>query len=127
MSDFNNRGEGETSLATICAAIDKDAAEAWEKYTGDAPQSLEAIPPHLRGGLVRYVLLGIKTGSFLQAVIENDFCSASIRADDISGRFSRELARFIYNEMPTGAWGSNAKMKEWIAEGGLLGKRDTIK
>ncbi|MBB6228318.1 flagellar motor switch protein FliG [Polymorphobacter multimanifer] len=47
-----------------------------------AAANMSTIPERLRGGLVRYIVKGIPTGHFLQAVISNDLREACARADE---------------------------------------------
>lgn len=42
-------------------------------------------------------------GDFLTAVVENDFCEAVFRADDVNRRALHLYALFLYNHLP-GDW-----------------------
>lgn len=74
------------------------------------------VPEHLRSGLVCYLLHHIPPGHFLTAVLENDLMEAMGRADELSlvGLFS--LVSFLYNDAPSGAWGSPAKVRAWLTD-----------
>lgn len=73
------------------------------------------IPPHLHDGLLRYVFDRIRTGSFLQAVLENDLVGASRRADPTSGYAATAIATWLDTYAPDGSWGSRANVEAWIA------------
>ena len=77
----------------------------------------ERLPPHLQGGVQRYIEQGIPPGGFLTAVITNDLFLAISHADNISLAALPEIVRFFYNETPTMCWGTEEKMKAWIKTG----------
>lgn len=60
-----------------------------------------------------YVEEGISPGSFLKAVLANDFMGAVGRADSSNGELLREWAMFVYNYLPTDCWGSYERVNEW--------------
>ncbi len=60
-----------------------------------------AIPSRFAGGLARYVLHRIPTGSFLRAILMNDLTEAVGRADDQAAPYIVDLTRVIYNYVPT--------------------------
>lgn len=71
------------------------------------------IPEHCRGGMKRYIEHGILPGSFLQAIICNDLVGAAGKADDINVFCLINYANFLYNHMPSEAWGSKERMLAW--------------
>lgn len=75
------------------------------------------VPEHLHDGLIRYLAHRIQPGGFLMAVLENDLAGALNRADGTSRAGLVEIGRFLYNDVPQGAWGSPAKVAAWLAEG----------
>ena len=75
------------------------------------------LPPHLQGGVRRYIEKGIPPGDFLTAVITNDLFLAIGHADDTSLAALRDIVRFFYNEVPSKCWGTPEKMKTWIKAG----------
>ena len=81
----------------------------------ETPDYLQ-IPYHLRDGMRRYLEDGILPGSFLTACLENDFVEATVRASGSSAQYLKEIAQFIYNEIPEPAWGSKSKMEKWMAD-----------
>lgn len=80
------------------------------------------IPEHMRGGIERYVRAGIRPGDFLLAVFRDEFSEAVLRADFANERLLREYALFLHSGIiPDQAWGSRAKVDDWIKRGGELG------
>ena len=62
---------------------------------------------------------GCYPGSFVTGMLENDLKAAFGRFDSVNVDSAlpemRDLFKFIYNELPSGAWGSKDKMDEWHA------------
>ena len=81
----------------------------------------DTIPEHVYHGLRRYFEFGGRTGSFLEAVLSNDFSSAVLRSDAINAYNLRNFACFLLNEAPRGSWGSPEAYESWVAQGGLRG------
>ena len=77
----------------------------------------ERLPPHLQGGVQRYIEQGIPPGGFLTAVITNNLLLAILHADSISLAALPEIVRFFYNEGPAQSWGTDEKMKWWMKTG----------
>lgn len=74
------------------------------------------VPPHLTDGIVRYLRDGVAPGGFLMAALRNDLVSAVSRADAESLAGLRHLVSFIFNDMPSDAWGSPEAVNDWLAE-----------
>ena len=74
------------------------------------------IPERMMGGIKRYVEHGIPPGSFLTAVICNDFVRACETADDENMRNLPAYANYFYWGVPGRAWGSKEKMDAWMRE-----------
>ena len=79
---------------------------------------------HMRGPLLRYLVLGIQPGSFLTAALSNNFVEAFTRADEDNTNAMRNWAYIIYSEIPTGAWGSEEKVHNWVERYGLAGVQE---
>ena len=74
------------------------------------------IPRALHDGLVRYLVDGIRPGSFLAAVLENDLREAVTRANPVENFLTLpSLVRFLFNEAPAHAWGSPERVTVWSA------------
>lgn len=81
-----------------------------------------SIPENILEPLIAYTETGRPTGGFLEAVLSNDFMDAMKRGDEQSLRAIRAIATFVYMEIPSNAWGSREKVREWIAEGRARGE-----
>lgn len=77
------------------------------------------VPEHCAYSLCNYFWGDNRPlGGFITAVLENDLCKASLKADDTNYKRLRNYARFIYNVAPDNAWGSPEKVKAWLERGG---------
>ncbi len=92
----------------------KDTPEA---VYPDYPIHWENCPESVLGGLQRYVLKGIRTGGFLEAVLTNDLIATFSRADETNRECLGETIKFIYYELPSQCWGSPEKYTHWIQFG----------
>ena len=63
--------------------------------------------------ILKFYYEGYPLGSFLTAVVHNNFINACCLADDINVRALPLYARFLYNKVPSGymqkAWGDKEK------------------
>lgn len=82
----------------------------------------KGLPSRMWGGMARYLFEGVPPGHFLTAVIENDLREAVARADEENRTLLYEYVLFLYNDCPSGCWGSQAKVTDWLERGGLNGK-----
>lgn len=69
--------------------------------------------------LERYLRKGIPTGSFLRALLANDFMEACGRADDLNLANLPAYAAYMYNELPGNCHGSYEIVDAWTKQGGL--------
>ena len=83
------------------------------------------ISPHMWGALDRYLEHGIPPGSFLEAVLANDFLGAAGRVDENNGLCLNDWARVVFNELPQRAHGSRERIGDWINSGGFVGQGQT--
>jgi len=83
--------------------------------------SYEKLPPHMRDGARRWVEQGIPGGSFMNAVMRNDFLASFGCADEANTYAMRNWAMWLYNDAPSGCHGSPAKVAAWEAHRGLAG------
>ena len=74
-----------------------------------------SCPCDIVESLQRYVDHGVPTGSFLQAVLENDLKESFARADDDNRDALFEIVNHCYNEIPGNCWGSPEKVEAWLA------------
>ena len=71
------------------------------------------IPEYMWSGLIYYILWGIQPGSFLSAVLQGNLRAAAMYADNVNKGLLYEYVYFLYNEAPTGSWGSDAAFAQW--------------
>jgi len=100
--EYHNLAAEEGELAAYAQATSLDWA-----------QHLYALPPRMRGGLVRWVLFGIRPGDFLCAVLSNDLMAALGRADDVNKNLLWEVGLFLHNGCPGECWGSRDLFNNW--------------
>ena len=79
------------------------------------------IPEHMREGMKDYIEKGQAPGSFLSAVLCNDFMTAAARADHINLNALVKYIHFLYNEAPAGCHSSESNFKAWMEHRGLSG------
>ena len=64
---------------------------------------------------------GKPVGGFVTAVLENNLVQAICYADEDNLRDIVEITKWVYQEMPGGAWGSPSKVRGWRDNGGAEG------
>ena len=74
------------------------------------------IPIEAKESLDRYVKNRISTGGFLRACLANDFMEAVGRADVVNIHYLRDIASYIYNDMPISSHGSYEIVDNWLKE-----------
>ncbi len=84
------------------------------------------LPEHMRGPVRDYLEKGWEPGSFLKAILSNDFVSAAGAADAVNASLLYNYAKFLVMEMPSSSWGSRDVVKSWCACGGLVGLADRV-
>ena len=75
---------------------------------------IPAIPAHTKAALDRYVNDRIMPGGFLTAVLSNDLFGAVAHADRSNLEALTEIVKYVYNELPSGCWGSKDIMWRWV-------------
>lgn len=76
-------------------------------------QGYESIPEHTKMALRMYVEEGYMPGGFLTAVLCNDLFRAVDHADSENAAALVQIVKFIYNRVPSNAWGSAANMRAY--------------
>lgn len=71
------------------------------------------VPMHIHGGIIRYIVSGIRPGDFLSAVICNDLRESFGRADEENRDALFYIVEWFYNHAPAPCWGSDEKMYQW--------------
>ena len=80
----------------------------------------DMLPEHMQGGARRYIEHGIRPGSFLCAVLENNLTGAFGHADSTNRPLIATVyVEWLHWEIPAPAWGSPAKVALWIEQGGM--------
>lgn len=71
------------------------------------------VPESVQDGLVDYITQGVRPGSFLEAVIDNDLREACGRADLVNRRLVYEIVTFMHNHAPAQCWGREDACRDW--------------
>ena len=69
--------------------------------------------------LLNYKEHGIPMGDFLYAVLTNDLLSAFMCADEQNAMDMREIALFVYENLPAISHGTPQRVKNWMRQGGM--------
>jgi len=72
------------------------------------------IPGYMQESLLRYMTQGCPVGNFLACVLMNDLRGAVAHADVANKRNLAAYVQFLYNNAPTGCWGSVENYHNWI-------------
>ena len=81
-----------------------------------APIDYSGLPLHMQDAMERYMEHGIEPGSFLSAVLCNDFMNAVWRADEFNLEVLGVYARWLYQKAPPASFGSIKKFRSWVKE-----------
>lgn len=84
----------------------------------------DRLPAHMQDGARRYIEQGIPPGSFLLAVLENNFTRAVSGADEINRQHLQDWAHWLIWDIPSAAWGSRSKVNAWMSHNGLEGHNE---
>ena len=82
-------------------------------FSFDDPRCYDLIQPHIRIAIDAWAETGCPVGHFLTAVLSNNLIDAVGQADEMNLRALPAIVAYIYNEIPSGCWGSPEKVKEW--------------
>lgn len=90
--------------------------------TGGGPfyRDSQNIPPEMKASIDAHVMTGKPTGSFLQAVLENDLKTAVVKADESNYLLLGAIVGYCCNEIPVICWGSEDAVAAWRRKGGWL-------
>ena len=75
------------------------------------------LPDHTKASIDRYVNQRAAPGGFLSAVISNDLVGAVSTADNKNLDGLPAAVSYLYNECPSGCWGSPEKYHDWLSGG----------
>jgi hypothetical protein len=72
------------------------------------------IPAITKDTMDRYANNGYPMGHFLTAVFSNDLVGAVNHADEQNLGNLKLIVQYMYNQLPSGCWGSKEAVKAWI-------------
>lgn len=111
------------SRAMLAQRIDMDPVRVYRSALGDEwAGELAKLPAHMQPGIVRYVLLGIRPGSFLCAVFANERELAEVKADYINRPLLGAYQHFTIWGCPSPCHGSSDNVRTWCEAGGVVGR-----
>ena len=79
---------------------------------------------YMAEGMQRYIEHGVRGGSFMHALLQNDLRKAVENADGQNLEALAAWVRWLYNYAPSACWGSMLKVQAWEDSGGLFGMRE---
>lgn len=72
------------------------------------------VPSHTRVAIEDYLIRGYSPGSFVSAVMANDFVRAATSCDHINRESLTHIARWVFSSAPSSAWGSRQIVQDWL-------------
>lgn len=66
------------------------------------------------GSLERCLNYGIMPGGFLTACLQSDLKEAFARADHFNSSNMKNIVGYLYNDIPSTAWGSPEAVNAWL-------------
>lgn len=72
------------------------------------------VPTRVVDTLALYVKHGCEPGGFLYAVLSNNLAEAVAHGDTGNLAALADITKFVYNEIPSEAWGSQNKVNAWL-------------
>lgn len=107
---------------TIFEDIGRDPVAAFIQHTGASIDTeLQNLPTLTQEGIARYVICGVKPGSFLLAVFAGERTIAEHKADHLNKPLLMKYFAFVETECPRDCHGSSDKVRAWVERGGVLG------
>lgn len=82
----------------------------------------DMIPENAMETLRAYIDRGRRPGGFMEAVLSNNLSEAVARADERHMIAIPAIVFFLYNEAPSGCWGTPERVRDWMHSGGLDGR-----
>lgn len=90
---------------------DEDSMTDYEPVRGRHTEP--TCPEHTKLAIDNWVQKGWWPGSFVEAVLQNNLFEAIAYADDINRVSLVGITRYVYNDIPSPAWGSRETMLHW--------------
>lgn len=72
------------------------------------------VPDHTRQSFEDYLLRGLPPGSFMSAVLRNDFVAAVCHADHVNREHLPGIAKWMLNHAPSISWGNEQAVRDWV-------------
>lgn len=74
------------------------------------------VPEHMWTGIENYIVHGFLPGSFMEAILCNDFFSAVCRADSINSKHLPDIGFWILQNLPGHSYGSPEIINNWAKD-----------
>lgn len=74
------------------------------------------VPTHTQKSFEDYIIHGYPPGSFIYAVLRNDFVMAASKADHVNAECLQDIARWLINVPPLACWRTKENIDNWIAD-----------
>jgi hypothetical protein len=88
----------------------------------------DKIPVHYRDPFRQYIEKGAQPADlFTESVLLNSLVVAFASADDHCRERMGHIASWLVEDCPGAAWGSHAKIQNWIKRGGLKGQEGEMR
>ena len=71
------------------------------------------LPEYMKDGVMLYVFQGVRPGSFLTAVLENNLTQSFGQADHNNVACMFDWAKLLYMYLPSQCWGSKEIVANW--------------
>lgn len=81
----------------------------------------DGFPEEFWGGFKRYVMHGLKPGSYLRAFFEGDLHEVCRRGGEDHLKKMWPMVMYLHNNCPPVCYGSFDRVQDWIDNGGLNG------
>lgn len=94
----------------LCAAC--QASEIFHALNS-GKSDYSRIPAATLIALNRWSFEGVPPGDFVMAVLCNNLEQATGRADYLNAPVLCEIVNYVYNHVPSAAWGSPEKVQAW--------------
>ena len=79
------------------------------------PVKYENCPvPRMAASVEKYIEHGVSGGGFMTALFSGDLFGAFSHADEENLRALKKWCQFLYNDLPSGSWGSPSICSEWM-------------
>lgn len=72
------------------------------------------IPKNIYEGIKNYIEERLPPGHFVSAVLENNLSEAVAYADPTSLAYLKPIVQFVFNDLPSPAWGSRSIVRDWL-------------